>query len=203
MGFLRSVFGPSKDEIWGQLASDIGGEYEDGGFLGRDVLRYHFGEWEITLDTYTQSTGKSSTTYTRMRAPFANKDGLYFKIYNQGFFASIGKALGMQDIETGDTYFDEHFVIKGNSPENIKLLLGDPNLKELIQHQPAICFEVKGDEGWFGSRFPDGVDELHFQCYGILRDEALLKNLFEMFSIALQRLVQIDSAYEIDPNVKL
>ena len=203
MGFLRSIFGPAKDEIWGQLASDIGGEYEDGGFLGRDVLRYHFGEWEITLDTYTQSTGKSSTTYTRMRAPFANKDGLYFKIYNQGFFASIGKALGMQDIETGDTYFDEHFVIKGNSPENIKLLLGDPNLKELIQHQPAICFEVKGDEGWFGSRFPDGVDEPHFQCYGILRDEALLKNLFEMFSIALQRLVQIDSAYEIDPNVKL
>ena len=81
MGFLRSIFGPSKDEIWSQIARHIGGQYEDGGFFGRDILRYQSGEWEISLDTYTVSTGKSSTTYTWMRAPFANTDGLYFKIY--------------------------------------------------------------------------------------------------------------------------
>ena len=33
----------------------------------------------------------SPTTYTRMRAPFINKDGLYFEISREGFFSTIGK----------------------------------------------------------------------------------------------------------------
>lgn len=66
-----------------------------------------------------------------MRAPFLNKDGLYFKISRQGFFDSIGKLFGMQDIEIGDPFFDEQFVIKGNNPEKIKLLFADGNIKEL------------------------------------------------------------------------
>lgn len=49
----RSFFGPSKDEIWTQIATDIGGEYIDGGFWGKDVLLYTHGEWPILLDTYT------------------------------------------------------------------------------------------------------------------------------------------------------
>jgi hypothetical protein len=203
MGFLSSIFGPSKDEIWGQIATDIGGSYEDGGFWGRDVLRYRSGEWEITLDTYTVSTGKSSTTYTRMRAPFINKDGLYFKIYREGIFSAIGKLFKMQDITVGDPFFDEQFVVKGNNEEKLKQLLSDPKLKELIEHQPNICFEVKGDEGFFGGTFPEGVDELNFTCYGVLRDVDLLKNLFAMFTATLERLVQIDSAYANDPNVRL
>ncbi|MCE5324128.1 DUF3137 domain-containing protein [bacterium] len=201
MGILQSIFGPSKDEIWSQLANDMGGLYKKGGFFGTDVLRYRSGEWEVTLDTYT--TGKNNTVYTRMRAPFVNKDGLYFRIYRQGFFATIGKAFGMQDIEIGDPYFDDEFIIKGNSEQKIQMLLADPELKDRIRRQPDICLQVKNDEGWFGAKFPSGVDELYFQCYGVLKDKELLKNLFEMFCITLQRLVQIDSAYENDPNVRL
>lgn len=203
MGLLRNIFGPSKDEIWSRLAIDIGGSYEKGGFFGTDVLRYRSGQWEITLDTYTLHTGKSSVTYTRMRAPFVNKDGLYFKIYREGLFSAIGKIFGMQDIEIGTPDFDRSFVVKGNNAEKIKLLLSDAEMMWLMQKQPAIYFEVKDDEGWFKAQFPYGVDELYFQCYGVIRDESRLKDLFDMFSTTLQRLVQIDSAYENDPDVKL
>jgi len=203
MDILRSIFGPSKAEIWTQLARDIGGNFDAGGFLGRDALRYRSGEWVITLDTYTVSTGKSSTTYTRMRAPFVNKDGLYFKIYREGLFSPIGKFLGMQDIEIGDPSFDDNFVIKGNDAGKVKLLLNDARLKQLVEAQPSISLEVRDDEGWFGADFPQGVDELYFQCHGVLKDEALLKGLFDMFSITLERLVQIDSAYGNDPKVAL
>lgn len=202
MGLLRSIFGPSKEEIWSQIASDIGGNYDDGGFWGKDALRYQSGNWEITLDTYTTGS-ENSTTYTRMRAPFVNKDGLYFTVYREGFFSSIGKAFGMQDIEVGDPYFDQEFIIKGNNEAKIKQLLNDPTLKQLIQAQPDISFEVRNDEGWFGARFPEGVDELYFRCYGVMKSEGLLLNLFDMFCVTLQRLVQIDSAYENDPNVRL
>ncbi len=203
MGLLRSFFGPSKDEIWSQIAHDIGGQYIDGGFWGRDALVYQHGEWTVVLDTYTVRSNNSSTTYTRMRAPFVNKDGLYFKIYREGLFSSVGKFFGMQDFEIGDSFFDEQFVIKGNHLDQIRLLLADEPLKELIRRQTRILLEIRDDEGWFGADFPEGVDELYFSCVGVIKDTEMLHSLFDLFSYTLTRLVQIDSAYEDDPNVRL
>ncbi len=200
MNILHTVFGPSKNDIWRQVARDIGGQYDERRVF--DVLQYQSGEWEITLDTY--NTGKNNQiTYTRMRAPFLNKDELYFQIYKQGFISSIGKMFGMQDIQIGDPYFDKEFIIKGNNENKIQLLLKDSKLKDLIHQQPDICLQIHDDEGSFRKRYPDGVNVLVFECKGVLRDEERLKNLFKMFSITLERLVQIDSAYEDDPQVKL
>lgn len=203
MGLLRSVFGPSRDEIWGRIAQEIGGDYEEGGFFQKGALRFRAGEWEITLDTYTVSSGNSSTTYTRMRAPFVNKDGFYFKIYRQGFFAAVGKTFGMQDIQVGDPLFDDHFVVQANNERKVRLLLDDAQLRRLIEAQPHISFQIRDDDGWFGKHFPEGVDELYFQCHGVLKDKRLLKSLFDMFTRTLDRLVRIDSAYEDDPHVQL
>lgn len=203
MSKRKSIFGSSKDEIWTQIATDIGGEFIEGGFWDTDVLIYKHGEWQILLDTYVVSTGTSSHTVTRMRAPFVNKDDLYFKISREGFFSSIGKFFGMQDIEIGDPFFDKQFVIKGNNQEKIKLLLTDSRIKELCQSQPRIHLSIKDDEGWFGTDFPEGVDELYFECIGVIKETERLKALFGLFCLVLQRLVQIDSAYEADPQVTL
>lgn len=194
------------DDIWNQIAKDIGGRYEEAvGFYGHHTLRYRSGEWEITLDTHKVSSENGSKVITRMRAPFVNRDGLYFKIYRKGFFASIRKFFGMQDIQIGDPYFDDNFIIQGNNEEKIRLLLNVPRLKQLIQAQPDLYFQILDDEGRFGAHFPEGVDELHFQCQSdsIVGDEKQLKNLFDLFNITLERLVQIDSAYENDPRVTL
>ena len=203
MGLFRSLFGPSKDEIWGQVANSIGGEFIDGGFWGGDELRYQAGEWELLLDTYTVSNGKSSTTYTRLRVPFINQDALHFKIYKTGFFSGVGKWFGMQDMEIGDSYFDDDYIIKGNDQDKLKLLLSSEELKSAIRTQPRISIEIKRDEGFFGKSYPDGVDLLYFSCVGVIKDTAVLRDLFELFTILLERLVQIDSAYEDDPNVRL
>ena len=204
MGILKSIFGPSKNEIWSQIAADMGEEFIEGGFLkGSPALVYKHGEWQIRLDTYTKDSGNSNRTYTRVRAPFINKDELYFKIYREGFFSDMGKFLGMQDIKTGDPFFDEQFIIKSNNRKKLKLFLADPKMKELIQGQPKIHLEIRDDEGWFGADFPEGVDELYFECVGVIEETERLKSLFDLFSVSLMRLVQIDSAYEDDPEVDL
>jgi hypothetical protein len=200
---LRALFGPSKDEIWSQVARDIGGRYEDGGFWGGDALRYHAGEWEITLDTYTVSNGNQSTTYTRMRAPFVNHDGLYLKIYREGIFSGIGKALGFQDIQIGDSAFDSQYVIKGNHEDKIRQLFSEDEVQHLVMAQQYLYLTIKDDEGWFGADFPDGVDELYFQRTGVLKDPPQLRRLFDLFAVILNRLVFLDSAYETDPKVRL
>ena len=204
MGILKSIFGPSKNEIWSQIAVDMVEEFIEGGFLkGSPALVYKHGEWQIRLDTYTKDSGNSNRTYTRVRAPFINKDELYFKIYREGFFSDMGKFLGMQDIKTGDPFFDEQFIIKSNNRKKLKLFLADPKMKELIQGQPKIHLEIRDDEGWFGADFPEGVDELYFECVGVIEETERLKSLFDLFSVSLMRLVQIDSAYEDDPEVDL
>jgi hypothetical protein len=203
MSVLREIFGPSKREIWNELSGTINADYVEGGFFGRDKVVARAGQWTITLDTYTVSTGKSSTTYTRMRAPYVNKDGLYFKVYRAGLFSEMGKALGMQDIEVGNPIFDEDFVIKGNDEDKVRTLFSNTNIQNLMEIQPRFRLEVKDDEGWFGAQFPDGVDELCFQVVGIIKDMELLKALFELFAEILDYLCEIGSAYEDNPQVEL
>lgn len=203
MSLFRTLFGPSKKEIWSQIAYDIGGRYKDGGFWNRDYIQYQYGEWEIVLDTYKRSNGKSSTTFTRMRAPFANRDGLYFKIYREGFFSGVSRFFGMQDIVIGDEFFDNDFIIKGNSEEQIVRMLAGDEIKALIEQQPRVHFEIRDDEGIFRNGYPEGVDELYFQCIGTLKDEEQIKYLFDLFAFTLERLVDIDSAYPDNPNIKI
>ena len=98
---------------------------------------------------------------------------------------------------------DDSFVIKGNNQQQLIRLLSDEQLKNLMHDQSRISLEIRDDEGWFGADFAEGVDELYFCRVGVMRDVAELKALFELVSHTLTRLVQIDSAYENDPNVDL
>lgn len=198
-----NFFGPSKEEIWSQIANDIGGEFIDAGFWGKDILKYKHKDWEILLDTYKQSTGKTQTTYTRLRVPFINKNGLRFNIFRKGFFSSIGKFFGMQDIEIGDFNFDEKFIIKGNFESKIKHLLNDQNLKRLFDKQKRLNIQIMDDEGWFAQKYPKGVDILYFSTIGIIKDKNSLLNLFELFAAILDRLVEINSAHNDDPNITI
>ena len=203
MGILRNVFGPSKDEMWQQLSREIGADFVEGWLWRGSKVQGHVGEWTITLDTYTVSTGKSHVTYTRLRAPFVNKDGFRFTIDRQGFFSELGKYLGMQDIEVGFPEFDRDFIIKGNDEAKVRALFANPRIRQLIQAQPAIHLEIKDDEGWFGASFPEGVDELYFQVRGVIKDVGQLKALYDLFAETLNQLCHIRSAYEQDPHLQL
>lgn len=203
MSFLRNTFGPSKKEIWAQIAQDIGGDFIEGSFWKKDTLTYTHGEWIILLDTYAQSTGTTTTIYTRIRVPFVNKNELRFKIYREHYFSKIGKFFGMQDIIIGDPFFDDEFIIKGNDEYSIKRLLKSKELKTLIKNQPNVHLEIKNDEGAFSKRFPDGVDMLYFQSLGVITKKEVLLNLFELFSTLLDRLVEVDAAYKTNPRVYL
>lgn len=203
MEVLRKLFGASQEEIWKQLCNEIGAEFVEGRFWRGGKVQAHVGEWTVTLDTYTVSTGHSHVTYTRIRAPYVNRDGFRFTIYRKGLLSELGKRFGMQDIEIGDPEFDRDFIIKGNNESAVRALFANPKIRQLIQAQSSIHLQVKDDEGWFGARFPEGVDELAFQVVGVIKDVGRLKALYELFAELLNQLCQIASAYEQDPNVSL
>ena len=94
MGLLRDLFGPSKDEIWSQLSQEIGARFLQGDWCHGSKVEFVNKEWTITLDNYTVSTGKSSATYTRMRAPYVNPDAFRFELLPHGILHRPGQVTG-------------------------------------------------------------------------------------------------------------
>src|SRR5688572_3514643 len=203
MSVLRRMFGPSRGEIWRQLAEEIGGRYVEGGLWRGARVQGSHGEWTVTLDTFTVPAGKTYITYTRMRAPYVNPDGFRFTIYRKSIFSGIATFLGMQDVEIGNGAFDDGFVIKATDEGRARTFFSSPRLRELINAQRNIHLSVKDDEGCFGAMFPDGVDQLYFAVPGVIHDVERLKLLYELFAETLDRLCVVGSAYQRAPGVTL
>ncbi len=197
------MFGPSRKEVWRKLSQELDARYVDGGFWRGDKVTVDHGNWTVTLDTYTVSTGKVTVVYTRMRAPFVNPGGFRFNIYRKSVFSGIAKFFGMQDLEIGDPPFDQDFIIQATDELRVRALLANTTLRDLIVRQKDIAFSVKDDEGWFGSSFPEGVDELYFSVTGIIKDLDRLKLLYDLFAETLDELHRLGAAEDAPSNVEL
>ena len=200
---LRQLFGPSRHEIWRQLSADIGGHYVEGKPFKAAKVQADHGEWTVTLDTYAVSTGKVTIIYTRMRAPFMNPGGFRFTVYRRGLFSDIAKWFGMQDVQVGVEPFDSDFIVKGTDEMMVQALFSKQRIRDLIAAQKDIHFTVKDDEGWFGAKFPEGVDELYFNVVGVIKNLDRLKLLYDLFAETLDQLCLTGSAYAANPNVKI
>jgi len=203
MAFLREIFGPSKEEIWRQLAEQIQADFVNGGLWKADKVEARHRQWTIVLDTYTVSSGKSSTTYTRMRVPYVNRDGFRFVIYRKSIFSNLGKWFGMQDVEVGYPEFDHDFIIQGNDETKLIAFFANSTIRQLIQEQPDIHLAIKDSEGFWGPVYPPDTDLLYFQVGGVIKDVEMLKSLYLLFAEVLNHLCHIGSAYENDPGIQL
>ena len=202
---MRAKIPPMKrqDEVWRRLCDEIGADFVKGGFLRGNKVQAHPGEWTVTFDTYTVSTGQSHVTYTRIRAPYLSIDGFRFALYRRNLLSNLRRLLGIQDIETGYPEFDREFVVKSNNQAKAMALFFNEKIRRLVREQPSIRLEVKDDEGWFGKRFPEGVDELCFHVRGSIRDVARLKSLYILFSEVLNELCRIGSAVQRNPQFNI
>jgi len=192
MAIYREVFGPSKEDIWRQLSKEIGARYVEGGFWHGDVVQAQIGEWTVTLDAHEVPSGGAKRFTTRLRAPFANQDGFSFLVFRSGVFAELGKLIGMQDVEVGFPEFDRKFVIKGNNKELLRRLFSNEKIRELLSEQPNVRFEIVKIEG---ESKGEARDEVRFQAVGAIQDLDRLKQLFELFSVTLDQLCAMGSAY--------
>ena len=203
MGVWRDLFGPSQEEAWTEFAKAVGAEFVPGGWFQNSRVEAKVGEWIVTLDTYTVSTGKSSTTYTRMRAPYLNPSGFRFKIFTENGLGWFRQVFGQPDITVGIPEFDTAYVIQGNDQDKLRRLFASEFVQAKLKADPEFWLEVRDDEGWFSTRFPEGVDELYFQIHGVVRDTARLKRFFEAFTEVLHQLWWIDGAAKDAPGVSL
>ena len=184
------LFGPPLNEVWKQLAEEIEGEFTPGAFMKTAAVVKMHKHFRILLDTYTVNTGKSSVTYTRMRVPFKRENDIEFKLSRKNIFSGVGSMFGMPVIGSYDYDFDDKYVIKGNDESVIRELFQNETLKQCIEYQKNLLLRVKP----YKSKKSPGSSELYFQMTGVLKDMEKLKNLFNMFTVLLDELVDKDVA---------
>lgn len=196
----RKWFRNSKQEIWRQFADELGGMHEETRRMHPGLVRAWHQDWEVVLDTFVVSTGKTTTTYTRIRAPYVNRDDFTFRIYRKHAFTGIGKAFGMQDVIVGHPEFDRDFVIQGSDEKKLQMMFDHGGIRQLIDFQPKVHFRIKEDEEQlFQPKFPPDVNELYYQSVGFITNLDQLHDLYELFAITLDHLCAIGTAYEDDP----
>jgi len=166
-------------------------------------ISYESGPWKVILDTYSRRKGHNNfdgfndfddvDVYTRIRAPYENHDGFICEVYDSSFLSVIGKLFGMQDIEVGDEYFDDRFIIKANNDTNMMLLLKQDRIRELIKLHSNMHLKVNSDQRALGSYHPDGRNEVYFETNRIISDLDTLRSLNELFILLLNNLCKMDS----------
>lgn len=199
---MSGLFGPTLTDAWTQLAQRTGADIEAGNWLRNMMLVYAHGNWEIKLDTFAVTTGTATTPYTRLRAPYTSLDGFEFKLTRTHMFHKLADAFGMEDIATGDSTFDEAFRIKGSSEQQVRSLLTE-DIKASMHHQPTMWYEVQHKRRAFKQPLPDDARILYYHTVGLLRDVDRLEGLFNLFTLTLDRLVDIGSASPDNPGVSV
>lgn len=83
--------------------------------LGR--LRGNYRNMDLNIYTDKRHSGKNTYYYTVIRLHLPANPGFEFQLAKENFFRKIGKAFGMQDIQTGNETFDKAFVLKSKDEQ--------------------------------------------------------------------------------------
>ncbi len=192
---------PKRDEVWSEFAVRHAGvvELTKRGRVKR--VRLPTGPWTTVLETYAQSSGNHSETYTRFRALYRVRDEFRFRIHRRTAFSGIGKFFGMQDIEVGNPAIDRDWIIRADSEGRARSLLILPEVARALASVKSGRFESRPYRKR-GVRAPD-VRELRLQVPGEVKDVERLDAGLALFAASLDRLVRIGAAQPEPPAVEL
>jgi len=193
------LFGPPLKDVYADLAAKTGALFITGSFVKSPAVALEHGNIRILLDTYTVSTGKSSVTYTRMRAAFKRIQDIQLRLTRRNIFSGIGSFFGMPVIGSYDYDFDDKYVLKGNDEGAVREIFQSTELKEAVILQKNLILKVypyKEKKSHFSS-------EIYFQVTGVIKDIDKLRNLFSMFTILLDEVVRLGIASDEKSDVVL
>ena len=136
----RQISGQNEEEVWQQLQADLTQQ--------QDLMQYralvHQQNKEIHLDIDIDLGGGFEGGYatTIFSAPFRNREGFRFALYEAGFFDDLGKFFGMQDIEVGYPEFDQKIIVKATDESRIRTILTDDALRAALLSLKDFTFEI-------------------------------------------------------------
>jgi len=187
---MINLFG-SKENIWKSFSEQTGGTFFEGqyGMLDGTIISYK--NWKIVFDYYDLYSGKFNERFTRIFVSIVSLDDFRFEIYNNGIIRSIEKIFGAQDIEIGIKEFDKRFILKANNGFKLKKLLINPQIRQLLEMQNEVNFEISNYKGIWEKETQDL--ELSFFVKGEIKSIETLSSLLDLFKLVLDNLAENQS----------
>ncbi len=196
------LFGKSKKEAWTEFAESMGAEAIDEGWAkGGIKVRLAYKSWEVVMDTYTVSTGKSSTTYTRVRAVFVLGMEFDFKIFRTSVLTKIANFFGKQSALTGDAAFDEIFTVRSSQENVVQSIFENETLKQMFLALKRVNFFVKKAKGKKETKHVDNEREVHYYMTGVIKDGEILALIFGIIINLLDEFEKHEIAKSDKPQI--
>ncbi|HXF85960.1 MAG TPA: hypothetical protein VNK49_11290 [Anaerolineales bacterium] len=165
MGYLSSQ---KRDAAWQELAARNGLRFEPGGMFSYPSLSGLYRGHNLWLRNIRRTHGKKhARTYTRLVLSLNNRANIRFGLYDEDIFSGVIKALGVQDVRTGDETVDERFMIKSQPETFAPSLFASASLRERLLRVKPMNLTLEGNE-------------LVFEQNGMLTDTEQLQFLFDL-----------------------
>ena len=140
-----SIFAAKKqldamNAAWQSAAETLGFEFAPGSWRGGPTVTGMLDGSPAEIHSYTKSSGKNSTRYTRYTVSFPAV-GVGLHLSRQSGLGYFLKVLGTQDIEIGEPTFDEAFIVQASDPQAARAILTPGTtmvLNRLIAVHPEI-----------------------------------------------------------------
>jgi hypothetical protein len=187
---FRQFFGRSRRRVLQELAAAVGGEYYEGRWNTVPYVRVSEEGWEVTVCFYT---GPAVCSTTLLTARYVAHDRFRFRIQRAYLLSGIETLLGRQDVTVGDPEIDRCFLIQTNDVDQVRRLLENPRLRQLLLAEPSthVIYAAAFDETL-------EADTLRCQTNGYVKDISRLKEFLAVISEMLRQLRVIGSALPAD-----
>lgn len=181
-------FKNKRKEVLQEAADTYGGTYVDeGGFRGFWV-EFAWRHLPLILDSHTQSTGKSAVTYDRLRVVFKAAAPFKLKIYKKSIFSGMAKALGAQDLLTGDAAFDAAFMVKGSDQDRVFDFFLEEALLRRMEQMSMFRVEITDRDPLNFQRMQEGELLLLIYALDRRRDVAAYGTMLDLGRQFLERM---------------
>lgn len=203
MGLFSKLTGKDRAESWKLLSEEMGAQFIDRGMLkGGPKLVATYKNWEIEMDMYTethQNNGhNTSTTYTRIVAPFVKQNDYTITIYKEGGWSKALKIFGGKDIEIGIPEFDRDYRVKSNDAEQTARLFENDKFRKLLTENIVNgLFDISDNKGLFTKKENVTMSHVLYRQIGEITDREWIKTLFMMVGYTLDLMVEIGKATEM------
>jgi len=179
-------------------ASDLDATFVASKRSSGDEVHLEHGPWKVILDTYVESTGQTSVTYTRARALYVAKEDFTLRISRRNVFTRIAELFGFYGLLVGDQELERKYTIKSSSAPRGRSLMTDRGLRELIMVQPSLRLDIRRISWGKRRKRGDGVRTVTVQTTGVVTEPDQLASYVLLVAHTLDQLVRIGAAFE-DP----
>lgn len=184
-------------EAFRQAAETLDATFIPGKRSLGDEVHWKHGPWQLILDTYTESNGQSSVTYTRARALYVAKEDFTLRVSRRSFGTRIAEFFGFHGLLVGDQVFERKYTIKSTNDPRTRSLMTGRRLRELIMLQPSLRLDIRRLSWMKRRKRGEGVRTVTVRTTGVIKDPDRLSNYMLLVAHTLEQLVRIGVAYQL------